>query len=95
MGLGPRNKSEGTMSEANNTDSNINVVGMKPRRLVKVKEALTYGRFGRTKFYELVRAGEIKAYKSGGTTLVDLDSIDQFHALLPPLELNLEFELAG
>lgn len=69
-------------------NENENPIPFKPRRLVKVKEALVYGRFGRTKLYELIAAGKIEAYKDGGTTLVDLDSIDRYQASLPQLRLN-------
>ncbi len=53
-----------------------------PRRLTSVKEACLYGRFGLTKCYAYINEGKIIAYKRGGSTLVDLDSIDAFHASL-------------
>ncbi len=69
-------------------ESQKTAIHLKARRLVKVKEALVYGQFGRTKFYELVAAGKIEAFKDGGTTLVDLDSIDEYQASLPALDLK-------
>ncbi|MCK1671142.1 helix-turn-helix domain-containing protein [Bradyrhizobium sp. 150] len=48
----------------------------KPRRLATIKEACTYAKMGHTKLYEMINAKEIAAYKRGGRTLVDLDSID-------------------
>jgi len=63
-------------------------VPVKIRRLLKVKEALVYAGVGRTKLYELIAAGKIEAVKDGGSTLVDRDSIDRYHASLPALELK-------
>ena len=61
----------------------------KPRRLVSVKEACRYGRFGHTKCYDYINAGKIAAYKRGRQTMIDLDSIDAFHASLPPIPPKL------
>jgi excisionase family DNA binding protein len=55
------------------------------RRFAAVKAACKYGGFGVTKCYELIKEGRIRAYKFGGRTLIDLDSIDELHATLPPL----------
>jgi hypothetical protein len=51
-------------------------------RLATVREACEYGRFGHTKCYDYINTGKIIAYKRDGRTLVDLDSIDAFHASL-------------
>ena len=51
-------------------------------RLATVREACTYGRFGNTKCYDYINAGKIVAYKRGCRTMIDLDSIDAFHASL-------------
>jgi excisionase family DNA binding protein len=45
-----------------------------------------YGKFGKTKAYELIAQERIRAYKMGGKTLIDLDSIDEYHASLPLVE---------
>jgi hypothetical protein len=42
-------------------------------------------RFGRTKAYELIEAGKIDAYKMGHQTMIDLNSVDRYHASLPKL----------
>jgi excisionase family DNA binding protein len=53
------------------------------RRLVEFKDGCRHGKFGRTKAYELIAQEQIRAYKMGGKTLIDLDSIDEYHASLP------------
>ena len=53
------------------------------RRLAKNPEALTYGHISRTALYERLKDGSVRAFKRGGQTLVDLDSIDRMHAELP------------
>jgi len=58
------------------------------RRLATVKEACTYGRFSHTKCYSLINAGRIKAFKFDTQTRVDLDSIDEMYAALPPVTPN-------
>ena len=52
-------------------------------RLVLIKEACRYGRFGKDKCYQLIAAHKINAYKDGHITLVDLNSIDAYHRTLP------------
>jgi excisionase family DNA binding protein len=56
------------------------------RRLVEFKEGCRYGKFGKTKAYELIAHDRIKAYKMGGKTLIDLDTVDEYHASLPRVE---------
>src|ERR1700759_5149224 len=58
----------------------------KQRRLVGFKDGCRYGKFGKTKAYELIAQERIMAYKMGGKTLIDLDSIDEYHASLPRVE---------
>jgi excisionase family DNA binding protein len=58
----------------------------KRRRLVEFKDGCRYGKFGKTKAYELIAHERIRAYKMGGKTLIDLDSVDEYHASLPRLE---------
>lgn len=58
----------------------------KQRRLVELKDGCRYGKFGKTKAYELIAQQRIKAYKLGGKTMIDLDSVDEFHASLPRIE---------
>lgn len=58
----------------------------KRRRLAEFKDGCRYGKFGKTKAYELIARQRIKAYKMGGKTLIDLDSIDEYHASLPLVE---------
>jgi excisionase family DNA binding protein len=45
-----------------------------------------YGKFGRTKAYELIAHERIRAYKMGGKTMIDLDSVDEYHTSLPRVE---------
>jgi excisionase family DNA binding protein len=52
-------------------------------RLVPMKEACKYGKFGIDKCYELIAQEKIVAYKDGGRVLVDLNSIDAYHRTLP------------
>ncbi|HLG83561.1 MAG TPA: hypothetical protein VKY22_21305 [Bradyrhizobium sp.] len=58
----------------------------KRRRLVEFKDGCRYGKFGRTKAYELIAHDRIRAYKMGGKTMIDLDSVDEYHASLPRVE---------
>jgi excisionase family DNA binding protein len=58
----------------------------KQRRLVELKEGCRYGKFGKTKAYELIAQQRIRAYKMGGKTMIDLDSVDEYHASLPRVE---------
>jgi excisionase family DNA binding protein len=58
----------------------------KQRRLVEFKDGCRYGKFGKTKAYELIARERIRAYKMGGKTMIDLDSVDEYHASLPRLE---------
>jgi excisionase family DNA binding protein len=58
----------------------------KRRRLVEFKDGCRYGKFGKTKAYELIAHDRIRAYKMGGKTLIDLDSVDEYHASLPRVE---------
>src|SRR5438093_11222178 len=56
------------------------------RRLVEFKDGCRYGKFGKTKAYELIAQERIRAYKMGGKTMIDLDSVDEYHASLPRVE---------
>jgi excisionase family DNA binding protein len=56
------------------------------RRLAEFKDGCRYGKFGKTKAYELIAHARIRAYKMGGKTLIDLDSVDEYHASLPRVE---------
>ena len=58
---------------------------MQKRNLISLKRACEKGNFGRTKAYELINAGKITAYKDGGRTLVDADSLDAYQGALPRL----------
>jgi len=58
----------------------------KRRRLVEFKDGCRYGKFGKTKAYELIAHEMIRAYKMGGKTMIDLDSVDEYHASLPRVE---------
>jgi excisionase family DNA binding protein len=58
----------------------------KRRRLVQFKDGCRYGKFGKTKAYELIAHERIRAYKMGGKTMIDLDSVDEYHASLPRVE---------
>lgn len=56
-----------------------------PERLATIKEACIYGKLGRTKIYEKLNVGVIRAFTREGRTLIDLDSIDEMNrALLKP-----------
>lgn len=50
--------------------------------LVEVPEAMTALRCGRTKFYTLVKAGDIEIVKLGSRSLVPVDSLRAFVARL-------------
>lgn len=58
----------------------------KQRRLIEFKDGCRYGKFGKTKAYELIAQQRIRAYKMGGKTMIDLDSVDEYHASLPRVE---------
>ena len=59
---------------------------VKRRRLVEFKDGCRYGKFGRTKAYELIAHKRIRAYKMGGKTMIDLNSVDEYHSSLPRIE---------
>ena len=61
----------------------------KRRRLIEFKDGCRYGKFGKTKAYELIAHERIKAYKMGGKTMIDLDSVDEYHASLPRVETRV------
>ena len=54
-----------------------------PRRLVTIREACTYGHISRTKLYDKMNGGEVKAYKRDGWTMIDLNSVDDMNNALP------------
>lgn len=58
----------------------------KRRRLVELKDGCRYGKFGKTQAYELIAQERIRASKMGGKTLIDLESIGEYHASLPLVE---------
>ncbi|WP_316175738.1 MULTISPECIES: helix-turn-helix domain-containing protein [unclassified Bradyrhizobium] len=58
------------------------------RRLVEFKDGCRYGKLGKTKAYELIAHERIRAYKMGGKTMIDLDSVDEYHASLPRVETS-------
>ena len=58
------------------------------RRLADFKQGCNYGGFGHSKAYELIAAGQIKAYKMGHRTKLDLDSIDKYLASLKEVRLS-------
>lgn len=60
----------------------------KMRNLLTVEQALRQGKFKRTKCYRLIGEGRIIAFKEGGRTLIDGDSITAYHASLPRIRPN-------
>jgi hypothetical protein len=56
------------------------------RRLAPPKLACAHGGFSRTKLYELIAEGRVRAYKFDRKTMIDLASIDELYASLPPIE---------
>lgn len=54
-------------------------------RLMTFKEACRYGGFGRWKGYALIREGKLTAYRMGKKTMIEVASIDAYHASLPKL----------
>ena len=58
-------------------------------RLITMKSACVRGGFGKTRAYELINDGTLKAYKMGHTTMIDPDTIDAYHASLPRYEPKL------
>jgi excisionase family DNA binding protein len=79
-GLGP------IVAEIIEVDARTMVDNDKQRRLVEFKDGCRYGKFGKTKAYELIAQERIRAYKMGGKTMIDLDSVDEYHASLPRVE---------
>jgi excisionase family DNA binding protein len=64
----------------------VDIDNNRQRRLVEFKDGCRYGKFGKTKAYELIAQERIRAYKMGGKTMIDLDSVDEYHASLPRVE---------
>ena len=48
------------------------------RRLMRLIPACEYAQVGRTKMYELINNGKVKSVKAGRSTLIDLDTVDNF-----------------
>jgi excisionase family DNA binding protein len=57
-------------------------------RFMNLREACSYGGFGRTKAYELIREGKIAAVRLGHRTRIVTASIDKFHDSLPKVTLT-------
>jgi excisionase family DNA binding protein len=68
------------------TRTMVDIDNNRQRRLVEFKDGCRYGKFGKTKAYELIAKERIRAYKMGGKTMIDLDSVDEYHASLPRVE---------
>ena len=49
---------------------------------LRVSEAMTVLRLGRSKLYELIRSGRLATVKDGGTRLIPIDAIQEYKALL-------------
>jgi hypothetical protein len=58
------------------------VVMSEKRNLIPLKKALVKGGFGKTKAYALIEKGKVIAYKMDGKTMIDADSIDDYHLSL-------------
>lgn len=50
---------------------------------LSIREACEYGKFGKSRAYELIAAGSLRVKKNGKTTLVEKKSIDRLLAKLP------------
>jgi len=50
---------------------------------ISVNDAMKRYGIGRTKLYELLGDGSLKAWKLGAKTLIDLDAADTYFARLP------------
>ncbi len=61
--------------------------GVTPKLLV-LKDACTYGGFGKKKAYRLIRAGKIDAYKMEGRVVVDRATVDRYLASLPKVGMR-------
>jgi excisionase family DNA binding protein len=59
---------------------------VRKRNLITMKAALAKAGFSRSKAYRLINDGSIVAYKRGGQTMIDADTIDAYHASLPRIE---------
>lgn len=62
------------------TANSMTAAARPDQRLATVPEACAYAKMGRSKLYGKIRGGDIKAFKRGTQTLVDLDSIDALNA---------------
>ena len=58
---------------------------MQKRNLIPMDAGLVRAGCRYTKMYELIDAGHVLAYKQGGQTMIDADSIDAYHASLPQI----------
>jgi hypothetical protein len=59
---------------------------VKSRNLITMNVAVARAGFSRSKAYRLINDGSIVAYKRGGQTMIDADTIDAYHASLPRIE---------
>ncbi|WP_316174732.1 MULTISPECIES: helix-turn-helix domain-containing protein [unclassified Bradyrhizobium] len=60
-----------------------NAVARPKPRICTVKEACQYAKISKSQLYVRLAAGEVKAYKRHGTTLIDMDSLDAMNSNLP------------
>jgi hypothetical protein len=51
-----------------------------PPRLIPLRQACRYAMMGTTRIYKLIGEGRISAWKRGGRTFIDLDTIDAYNA---------------
>lgn len=61
---------------------------MNQRFAYTLKEACEALRCGRTKLYELIRAGDLKAVALGGKTLIPCDALERLIAELPLIAIQ-------
>ena len=73
------------------TDNDSN----KNRRLAEFEDGCRYGKFGKTKAYELIAHGAARAYNMSGKTMIDLDGVDENHTSLPRLETRASEAASG
>ena len=57
-------------------------------RALRVREAIAAYRIGKTKLYALMKSGELRSVKVGGTRLIPIESLEALLAVKPAVVRN-------
>jgi excisionase family DNA binding protein len=70
--------------------SNVRRSDLITHTALKIEQVIAYAGIGRTKIYQEINAGRLKAIKAGRRTLIMADSLNAWLAALPPVASQKE-----